>query len=463
VNDTAGRAGVGEPRWICLRCDWEGASGRAECPRCGELLYRETVAAEPEPVSVRPSALPSGAPLPAETAERAADAPAAPPSRSPEPMTPRIEGEEEPPPSTRRGAWSRPVRFGAAAAAVALVAGLVWAQHGSGPPTSEAVARALQGALVYATGGEDGRTGRLWTVDLGEGRAVRGPRTVLPDQIVSSGPAGHWVGVLAGGASYVFHGLGEDVMPQLVAEGRLAAWAPGGNAAFVVTQEPAPPGGDCPMLRISFVDSGTRGQSDLYEEPSCSTVNGLAIDGLTRPFVSLTGGKETAGVYELGYKRLHLLVRGSTLLSVSPVGDMLVAARFAWPRGSGDTPSLQTLLVWQGVGGPTVIGDATRDLAAERFLGWSEDGHLAALLGTMGLVRSVWLVETGPGARRRRPVQVAPALPPHLESVGVAFAGSTVLTAAAGRLYVSGGRGYAEVNLPPGAPSPSGPLLWLDR
>jgi hypothetical protein len=201
----------------------------------------------------------------------------------------------------------------------------------------------------------------------------------------------------------------------------------------------------------------------LYEVPSCSTIDGMAVDGLTRPFVSLVG-PASQGVFELGYKKLHKVVPRYALLAVSPVGDMLVGPRMAATTGSELAPSpvLRTLLVWQGVGGPIVIGDARNDLRAERFLAWSGDGHRAAILGTLGDVRAVWLVDIEPGLGRERPRAVSPELPTSLVAVGATFAGDTVLAAAGGKLYASAGRGYQEVELPDGAPAPTGPMLWIE-
>jgi len=93
-----------------------------------------------------------------------------------------------------------------------------------------------------------------------------------------------------------------------------------------------------------------------------------------------------------------------------------------------------------GLGNPS--GDPTDDLHAERLLAWSKDGHRAAILGTLGDVRSVWMLSVEPGPGRRRPTQVGPTLPPQVDSVGAAFAGDTLFFTAAGKLYASDRRGY---------------------
>jgi hypothetical protein len=342
---------------------------------------------------------------------------------------------------------------------IALVAGLLWTRTRA-QPASASLARALRGTLVYSSAGDDGATGRLWRVNVSEGTATEGPRTVLPDEIVAAGSQG--IGVRAGGRAYEFPDLDPESAPLLLAEGQLVAWAPGGNAVFVVTRTPAR--GRCPTLHIDFVDALSHGAQDLYDEPTCDRPDGLAVDGLARPFLSLAG-RTNSGVFELGYRKLHRVVPEFSLLAVSPVGDMLVGPRIESPAGvaDGSAPVLRTLLAWQGVGGPTAMGTARHDLRAERFLAWSADGHRAAVLGTLGTVRSIWLLDIDPGAGRRTPHRVAPELPKAVTDVGAAFAGGTLLETAEGKLYASDGRGYREIGLPDGAPAPSGPILWLDR
>ncbi|HEY7283436.1 MAG TPA: hypothetical protein VID47_17800 [Actinomycetota bacterium] len=377
-------------------------------------------------------------------------------------MTPTIDGDDpQAPPRTRRP-LSRPVRWAAAVGAVALVAGLTWARTASPPPPPPSLAAALEGTLVYASPGDDGATGRLWFVNVAKGTAIEGPRTVLPDEIVPSGPGGSWIGVRAGGTAYVFHKLSPSARPDLLAEGALVAWVPGGSAVYLVTRDPSRQ--DCPTLHISFVNAQNHGDADLYDRMTCAFPDGIGVDGLTRPFVSLDGPGER-GVYELGYKTLHRVVPDYTLLGVSPLGDMLVGPRVTVPTGPADgaSPILRTLLVWKGVGGPLVIGTPRNDLRAERFLAWSKDGHEAAILGTLGGTRAVWLIEVTPGTGRERPRRVGPALAPQIDSVGATFAGDELFMTAAGVLYASSGHGYREVALPKGAPPPSGPILWLDR
>jgi hypothetical protein len=349
--------------------------------------------------------------------------------------------------------------------AVALVAVFLWTRHrpdgGSLTPARERqVERTIRGTLVYADVGDDGAIGRLWIVDLEAGRAVPGPPTLRPDEIVAVGERG--LGVRAGGSVYVVRGRSVDGSPELLAEGELAAWEPGGAGAVVVTRDPSARG-RCPVLRLTRVDARSHAAAEVYRRPTCSTVTALATDGLSRPFVSLDGPTD-AGVYELGYRTLHKVFAEYQLLSVSPVGDMLVGPPVETPTGSdgGPSPILRTLLVWQGVGGPTVIGSADNDLRAERFLAWSHDGHKAAVLGTLGRVRSIWVLKAIPGQGRRHPRRVAPELPANVVSVGAAFLGDSLIVAAAGKVYVVLPNGYRELELPEGAPPPSGPLLWLD-
>ncbi len=474
-------------RALCFRCDWEG-DPEERCPRCGAPLYLSDGASAVEPPTgggqasgaesapeageTTAPASSVGEPAPVaparsdsfsvpRTAAKAARRPVAEASTR-EPMTPTIEGDEPVAPRPGRRQPPRSARWVAVTAAVALIAGLLWAQRGQSAPTSPRLVRALEGTLVYATAGGDGVTGRLWTVNVAQGVATKGPRTLLPDEIVA-GPNEGSVGVRAGGIALLYEDLSPDRSPQRFAEGQIVAWTPGGTGVYVITRQ-ASARGRCPLLQLTFVSWPTFGSRLTYEGPSCSTADGLAVDGLTRPFVSLAGPTD-GGVYELGYKALHQVVPDFALLGVSPVGDMLVGPRIQAPTGprSESSPVLRTLLVWQGVGGPIIIGDDENDLRAERFLAWSEDGHRAAILGTLGDVRAVWEFKVEPGEGRERPIAVSPELTPSVGAVGAAFAGNTLFVAAEGKLYTSGGKAYREVPLPKGAPPPTGPMLWLDQ
>ena len=172
------------------------------------------------------------------------------------------------------------------------------------------------------------------------------------------------------------------------------------------------------------MDAASHGSADVYEAPTCAVADGLAVDGLSRPFVSLAG-RSQPGVYELGYKVLHLVVPDYALLGVSPVGDMLVGPRIDAPTGPADgaSPVLRTLLVWQGIGGPTVIGTpdprppgrAVPGLVARRRPGGGPR-HARAPFGASGSSTS----SRGRGAAAR--FAWRPALPPQVSSVGAAFA-----------------------------------------
>jgi hypothetical protein len=344
------------------------------------------------------------------------------------------------------------------------VGAFLWTRHRPDDPIAAQGQRdqdrTMVGTLVYASADGDGVTGRLWFLELATNSVVPGPRTVLPDQIVAS--VGDSLAVRSGNTAYLFSALSPRGIAFPLAQGQFVEWAPEGRALFVVTREPSARG-RCPVLSITRTDATSRESSEVYRRPSCSTVEGLATDGLSRPFVSLAG-PTNAGVYELGYRKLHLVVPDFAMLSVSPVGDMLVGPRIKAPTGPAGVaaPILRTLLVWQGVGGPTVIGTAHADLRAERLLAWSSDGHRAAVLGTLGGVRSIWVLKAIPGEGRQKPRRVAPELPPQVDSVGAAFLGDSLIVSAAGKVYVVLNTGFRELELPEGAPPPSGPLLWRD-
>ena len=433
---------TGSP-WLCLRCDWEGEAEGAACPRCGTPVYRMQ---EPRPAAVPPAVRPN---------EPRATSP-------PESVPPEPEHQASPPPSPARARPRRRVgpaaRLGAAAAAAVLVAGVLWSIGDRGHPSAGPRRGGLHGTLVYASVSANGTDGRLWRLDFPSMRLRRGPRTVNPSALVASGPGGRWVGVVAGHAAYQFRSLGPLDLAQSFTFGDRVEWGPGGQQVFLVSRSAG--AGGCLGLRVASVDPVSHIRTDLFSGRSCSVLTGMGVDGLSRPYISLTGPRP--GVYLVGYRRLHRVVPQYTLLSISALGDMLVGPP-ATPDPAAPEPSpiTRTLLVWKGVGGPLVIGTARHDLAAERVLGWSRDGHQAAVLGSLDGLRSVWLVTSGPGTGRRRPVRIGPSLPPGETDVGAAFAGRVVLVDLGGLLYRGGPGGWRPVHLPRGAPGPHGPILWL--
>jgi hypothetical protein len=435
---------TGSP-WLCLRCDWEGEADGAVCPRCGTLLYRLQ---EPPPALVPPPVRPNEPPV--TVAEEPASAGSDHSASSP-PASPSA-------PARPRRRLGPAARLGAAAAAAVLVAGVLWSiGDRSGPPAGPPRG-GLHGTLVYASISANGTDGRLWRLDFPAMRLRRGPRTVNPSTLVASGPGGRWIGVVAGHAAYQFRSLGPLDLAQSFTFGDRVEWGPGGQQVFVAGRR-ANTGG-CFGLRVASVDPVSHISTDLFSGRSCSVLTGMGVDGLSRPYISLTGPRP--GVYLVGYRRLHRVVPQYTLLSISALGDMLVGPPATPdPARPEASPVTRTLLVWKGVGGPLVIGTARHDLAAERVLGWSPDGHRAAVLGTLDGLRSVWLVTSGAGTGRRRPVRIAPSLPPGETDVGAAFAGRVVLVDLGGLLFRSGPGGWRPVHLPRGAPAPHGPILWL--
>src|SRR5436190_5309121 len=98
------------------------------------------------------------------------------------------------------------------------------------------------------------------------------------------------------------------------------------------------------------------------------------------------------------------------MLSVSPVGDMIVVPAVAL-LGRGPLPVLGSALFWRGKGGPLQLGIHGHSLTVERVLAWAPDGSSAVLLGSLGGVRSVWTIGAGVGEGERTPTQIGPALP----------------------------------------------------
>src|SRR5205823_6137119 len=127
----------------------------------------------------------------------------------------------------------------------------------------------------------DGTDGRLWQLDLSTMRVRRGPRTVVPSSLVSSGPKGHWVGVVAGHAAFQFRSLDALALAHSFTFGDRVEWGPGGDQVIVATRSAG--GGGCPGLRVASVDPVSGLRTTMFSGRSCSDLLGMGVDGLSRP------------------------------------------------------------------------------------------------------------------------------------------------------------------------------------
>jgi hypothetical protein len=353
----------------------------------------------------------------------------------------------------------------AAFVAVALLAGLVWWRDSTRREPSLAALR-LSGMLVYAAYEGGGPDERLYVLDLATGKLSSGPLIRPVTDLVSSGAGKGWLGLTAGGYAYVLQGEGPRDPPILLGAGNALAWVPGAMAVVQQVSSLSPNGGRCPLSTISETAVRTGAAQVLYRAEECSGVLSIGSDQAGAVYLTRAAVSGSA-VYQLGYKRFHLLLPGYTMMSVSPVGDMIVAPQVDLDRGRA--PSSGAALFWRGTGGPLPIGRENQDLNVQRVLAWAPDGAFAVVLGTLGGIRSLWTVRAGAGEGERVPTRIGPALPPpppepesQLGIPGAAVApDGRVYFSALGRLFEWRRGERTEIPLPKGSPEAAGPVAWL--
>jgi len=345
------------------------------------------------------------------------------------------------------------------------VVGVLWWRDASRRAPSLAGLH-LTGRLVYAAYDRGGANERLYVLDLATGRVSLGPLIRPVTDLVASQAGPGWLGLIAGGYGYVLHGESPRQSPQLVGVGDVLSWGPGAESLVQeVRGRSANP--DCPLSIISETDVRAGGAQVLYGQPECSGVLSVGSDQAGAVYVTLSA-PQGAAVYQVGVQRLHLLLPGFAMRSVSPVGDMIVVPAVEL-LGRGPIPSSGAALFWLGKGGPLPIASGDRSLDVERVLAWAPDGAFAVAVGTLGGVRSVWTIRAGVGEGERVPMRIGPALSgapvlpgsrAGLPAASVASDGS-VYFSAQGRLYVWRHGQRTQIRVPDGTPSPAGPLAWL--
>jgi hypothetical protein len=348
---------------------------------------------------------------------------------------------------------------------VALLLGLAWWRDASRASPSAADLH-LSGTLVFAAYDRGLANERLFVLDLADGTLSRGPLIRPVSDIVASRAGAGWLGLTAGGYAYVLHGERSGDPPVLLGVGDVLGWAPGAEALLQQARGLSP-NAACPLSTISETDVRTGGVMVLYRAPECSGVLSVGSDQAGTVYLTLAAPPGSA-VYQLGYQRLHLLLPGYAMLSVSPVGDMIVAPQVA-VSGRGPGPSPGAWLFWRGKGGPLRIGRGDRGLEVERVLAWAPDGAFAVVLGSLDGLRSLWTVTAGAGEGERVPTPIGPALPPapilpwgRVGSPAAAVApNGSVYFSALGHLFVWRQGRRTEIPLPPGTPTPAGPVAWM--
>ncbi|MBI4261161.1 MAG: hypothetical protein HY658_11400 [Actinobacteria bacterium] len=409
---------------VCYRCDWEGRTFSATCPRCGAPLYRAGT-------------------------EEGGHAREAPPGSIP------AAGAGPPPPAGR----SRRRRVGTATvvlvglAALAGGALILTGRDGAPPPPPPLE---LSGRLVYVTDA-GGRTS-LAAYDLAEGTVALGPEVDFPTELRATpdGAVAYTVDGPTGQTAFLVDALDPEDRPVEVATGTLVAWSHDGRTVYVAVQEEdAMDAAGCRAyrVRVAGVEVETGEETAVLDEVvPCGGIGSLAPgrDPAHAFYTRVSEGR--ADVYEASGGAGRAVLEGYVLLSASPIGDLLVAP----DRGQGRPGP--TILYRRQRGGLVDIATEVGGLHTDRVLAWSGSGDRLVVVGEVAGDRGVWVVESGQGPDRRSPDPFGPrdvaAWP------GACFGSGAMLLIVEGRLLIQAEDRVEELGL--GRPPAEGsPAVWL--
>jgi len=429
----------------CLRCDWAGDSGATTCPSCGAPLFH----ASSEPRDVRP------APpvMEAEDDERTLATPSPRPSTSPRAVL-------------------------AVAGGIFVAIGFLLSRGGPdessrrvAPP--EPSEDPTGGHLVYAAAARDGGA-RLWQWDLETGRVARGPLVADPVAFVNvASPAYGWLGVTSrlgdGSLEATFlDSLTPRARAEPIGRGDIVTWTRQGRTVVLVRRGPLVDR----CRRVVDVTAATVGnpvgfsnRRTILHRTICGDVASVGRTSVGYFLTVIEDGD--SDIVGFGYPDAGVLLPDHGLIDISPGGDFLVTAASEFLSGGG------------GADGPiTVAGEASRfrlfggppeDLLSdsgpiriERVLAYGDAGTTALVIGRQGRDGpALWEVPLGilgddPGLPRYV-AQVRGATSAAYADDGVAF----ILNDA--RLWTFEDGRLQPLDLPDGAPTPTGPLAWIVR
>ena len=333
----------------------------------------------------------------------------------------------------------------------------------------------LAGRLVYSTFESEGpvdRQQRLWVLDLASGRLTEGPLVPTAEELTPVGRDRSSILVVTdvarqGGVAYLLEDLSAAAVPVELARGDLVSVSSRADAVLVARTEPITdarcPGSRYVISRVAAATGARRevGRGDI----PCGRL--LSVTGVGRHVYAslLRSGRPETGIVAGG--RLRTTWPGRVLVSAGPDG--------AWLTVAADGGVVRPLGVWPGSPtgrltvssppppsgrsrGPASIRDV--GLFAERTVAWSQDGRAVVVSGILDDDRSMWLVRVGRGSATQ-------LLPPNSVPLRSAFSGATfddtgrLFVGSLGSIVVETPTGRSLLPLPPGAPTPAGPVAWL--
>ncbi|MDQ4108209.1 MAG: hypothetical protein M3138_05300 [Actinomycetota bacterium] len=433
----------------CFRCDWIGETGDAACPFCAAPLYRP----------------------PARAQERGAP-------RSPPPAM-EVEGSEHE--AVAPASEGRPVTT--SPGAVLLIAGAVFSlvafllargdlDPAPGPVVSPSpVVEETGGRLIYTVPVGDGMA-RVWRWNLLTDRVAKGPLIRKPVSLVNIRSAGHgWLGVTsdAGGgerkASFL-DSLDSDAAAESIGRGDIVTWTREGGTVLLVDRGPLLD--RCRrVVDVTAVNVEQRRRETVLHDTICGDV--LSVGRTSLGYLLTIVGEHGVDVVGAGYEDAGVLLRDHGVIDVSPGGQMLVTPGTEFlsepfsDEGS-DAPPLRvsgSALRYRLFGGPPVdlFADAA-PLRIERVLAYRDGGTRALVVGSQGPDgAALWEV----------PLTIAgsaPGIPRYIVGVhgftAAAYANDgTAFVMTDTRLWHLRDHRLTALDVPEGAPSPTGPLAWI--
>jgi hypothetical protein len=315
----------------------------------------------------------------------------------------------------------------------------------------------LTGTLIYAVDRGDG-TSRLWRWDLETGALRRGPDVTSPSELIDAYAANPgWVGVTSraasgGSVASVLRFLEPQDVPVPLLRGDRIAWD-GRGMTVAALREGELAGGCLHHVTIDLVRLATSERDRQYERDRlCGRITTLGRASLVTFFTLRRAGR--TNVYFAGV-HAHRILRNHTMVSVSPTSDLLVVPTPGGPDTYGDTS-----LFFRGLGdaGPIAYGTRARPFALDRVLAWTTDSLSAIVLGRWGELVGLFLLDGGAGDGLDPPRYLGPSS----GLAHAAFSQRDVGFVADGRVlsYVRDGV-LVPLPLPPDAPAPDGPIVWI--
>jgi hypothetical protein len=329
-----------------------------------------------------------------------------------------------------------------------------------GPTGGLDVGPVLHGRLVYVA--PDGDTGeaRLWIVDLARGSLTAGPAAPDLRQVSAAGVERDRLVLVSGEEGSVVASVldpSDGAAPAEIARGDLIGLSTDGDAVLVADVTPGTgcPGRPAYDLHIVPLEPGSAGHGYEGWKP-CGDLLSVGLAGRTPVLSYLRNGRPSVRLLVRDELRIEVGFDGLAHVAASGSGRLLLVEPGRGGLASGSV--VGPVLVWPGGGAPRPLVTGA-ELVARRILAWSSDGRAVVVDGRLEGEAGTWIVDVAAGdaeplptlgdARRLAPSAAA------FDDEGTLFAVEE------GRVIVVGRSGVFPLDLPAGAPPPSGPVAWL--